>query len=137
MAWLNATPKPPEGSRRDKKGQVKTLSRREEMKANDLSPRMPPLSSEYIISRLLEIGLTEAAGMGLAPLSWQSIQAWQSVMGIRLSRWEARMVRTLSIEYLAFGKKSESENCPPPWHSGVVTEREKEVELSQLQSVLG
>lgn len=137
MAWLNATPKPPEGSKRAAaKNQPKRISRVEQMKADKVPPPLPPNPLPYIIDRLVEIGLTEVAGMGSAPLSWQSIAAWQTVTGIRLSRWEARLIRKLSIEYLAEGHRAESENCPPPWRREV-SEREKDLELQRLQMVLG
>ena len=74
--------------------------------------------------------------MGSGPLSWQSIRAWQEVLGIRLSRWEARMFRKLSVEYLAESRRAESENYPAPWR-GEITEREKQVELQSLKMVLG
>ncbi len=137
MAWLNATPKPPEGSRRAKrKDRAPTVTRAEAMKRAKIVPPMPPNPAPALINSLIEIGLTEAAGMGAGPLSWQSVLAWQQVMGIKLRRWEARTIRKLSVEYLAFGRQAESENCPPPWRTKV-TERQKEVELDQLRSVLG
>ncbi|MCJ8158352.1 hypothetical protein [Sphingomonas sp. LaA6.9] len=106
------------------------------MKKGGITPPMPPNSAPHIIGRLVEIGLTEAAGMGAAPLSWQSIHAWQTVTGIRLAPWEARLIRALSVEYLAEGRRAETENCPPPWRAEV-TERERETEVDRLRVVLG
>lgn len=97
---------------------------------------MPPNPAPQITARLLEIGLTEATGFGAAPLSWQSIVAWQSAMAVQLPRWEVRLLRRLSVEYLAFGREAESEACPPPWR-GAVSDRAKEVEVERLRSVLG
>lgn len=137
MAWLNATPKPPEGSKRAKAANSPpALSRAEQMKRDKIVPTMPPNPAPQILARLLEIGLTEAAGMGTGPVSWQSILAWRDVLGIRLARWEARLIRRLSIEYLAESHRAESENCPPPWRAEI-TQREKEVEIERLQMVLG
>lgn len=89
-----------------------------------------------MIARFVEIGPTEAAGMGSGPISWTSIAAWQGVMGIRLARWEARLLRQMSIEYLAQTRDAESENCPPPWRAPI-SERAKETEVSRLQMLLG
>ncbi|EJL34124.1 hypothetical protein [Novosphingobium sp. AP12] len=137
LAWLNATPKPPEGSKRAQaKDLPRALPRAEQLKKDRIVPQMPPNPAPHILSRLFEIGLTEAAGMGAGPLSWQSIKAWQDVIGVSLSRWEARLLRKLSVEYLAEGHRAESENCPPPWRAEV-SAREMEVELARLQLVLG
>jgi hypothetical protein len=137
MAWLNATPKPPEGSKRaQEKDQLPRLSRADQMKMDGVDAVMPPNPAPHILGNLLEIGLTEVAGMGAGPISWQSISAWQQVMGRRLPRWEARLLRKLSVEYLAEGRRAESENCPPPWRVPI-SQREKEIEVSRLRLLLG
>jgi len=135
-APLNATPKPPEGTKRAKAGKTGKLSRAEKLKRDGVTPPMPPNPAPHIINRLIEIGLTEVAGMSAGPISWQSIAAWQRVTGIDLPAWEARLIRQLSVEYLAEGRKAESENCPPPFRAEV-TAREKEAELQRLRMVLG
>lgn len=137
MAWLNATPKPPAGSKRaDPKFERKVLSRRDQMKKDGIPVRMPSNPAPLIINRLVEIGLTEAAGMGAAPLSWSTIDAWCNRTGIDLPPWEARLIRHLSVEYLAESRRAESENCPPPWRAEV-TQRERETEQARLEMVLG
>jgi len=137
MAWLNATPKPPEGSRRaQEKDQPPRLCRAEQMTKDGVTFAMPPNPAPHILGYLLEIGLTEAAGMGAGPISWQSINTWQVAMGKRLPRWEMRLIRKLSVEYLAEGHRAESENCPPPWRVAV-SQREKDLEVARLQMVLG
>ncbi|WP_416463188.1 hypothetical protein [Sphingomonas sp. VDB2] len=97
---------------------------------------MPTNPAPHIINRLLEIGLTEAAGMGAAPLSWVAINAWQQATGVRLLPWEARLLRKLSVEYLAESRRAEAETCPPPWRM-VVTARERDVEERRLRALLG
>jgi hypothetical protein len=137
MAWLNAAPKPAEGTKRAQaKDRPPAISRIDQLKRRKIRPPMPPNPAPHIISRLIEIGLTEAAGMGSAPVSWQSIQAWSQLTGTRLAPWEARLIRKLSLEYLAEGRRAESESCPPPWR-GEVTQRERETEVAQLCMVLG
>lgn len=106
------------------------------MKRDKIVPQMPPNPAPHIIQRLLEIGLAEAAGMGTGPVSWQAIDAWANRTGIILSPWEARLIRSLSVAYVAEGRVAESETCPPPWRAEV-SEREKEVELARLRAVLG
>lgn len=136
MAWLNAVPKPPEGSKRAKAAIAPTLSRLDQMKRDKVEPAMPPNPAPHIILRLTEIGLTETNGMGPSPLSWREIEAWQRVTGVHIAPWEARLIRQLSIAYIAEGRRAESENAPAPWRAEV-TQREREIEEARLRMVLG
>lgn len=137
LAWLQATPKPPAGSKRAKHfDQANALSRIDELKKNKVVPPMPPNPAPHMIERLIEIGLSEAAGMAAVPVSWVTIEAWQRITGTALAAWEARLIRRLSSDYLASSRLAESENCPPPWRAPV-TEREIETEVQRLEMVLG
>lgn len=137
MAWLAATPKPDPRSRRGKVAEPETpISRLDRMQRLGIDPPMPPNPAPHIIARLIEIGLTEAAGMGIVPIGWQTIDAWCRRTGSDLDPWEARMLRRLSVEYVAENRRAESENCPPPWRAEV-TQREIEVEHAQLEALLG
>ncbi len=138
MAWLNAVPRPPEGASRARSNvSAPTLSRAAQMKANGVkNPLMPPNPLPHIIDRLLEIGLSEAAGMGIGPVSWLTIDAWCRRTGVDLLPWETRLLRRLSIEYVAEQRRAESENCPPPWR-WEVTEAEKKAEVSGLALIFG
>lgn len=106
------------------------------MKLDKIPPPLPRNPAPLIIQRWRDIGPTEHGAMGVGPISWQAIADWQKSMRVQLSRWEQRMIRALSVEYLAEGHRAESENCPPPWR-GKISEREREVELERLRSVLG
>lgn len=137
LAWLQATPKPPPGSKRAKLAeQAPAPSRIERLKRDGITPPMPPNPAPHIIERLIEIGLSEAAGMGAVPVSWITIEAWQRVTGTTIAAWEARLIRRLSTDYLTMSRKAESETCPPPWRAPV-TEREIETEVQRLEMVLG
>lgn len=106
------------------------------MKKNGVTPPMPPNPAPHIVNRLIEMGLSEANGMGASPLSWREIMAWQTATGVDLPPWEARLIRTLSVAYLAESRNAESENCPPPWRAPV-TRREMDTEEARLRMVLG
>jgi hypothetical protein len=106
------------------------------LRKNKVSPPMPPNPAPHLIERLIEIGLSEAAGMSAVPVSWQSIDAYQRNTGIILSAWEARLIRRLSSDYLAMSRKAENETCPPPWKAPV-TDRQCDLELVRLRQVLG
>lgn len=137
MAWFNATPKPDPRSRRgQREAPTAVLSRGEQRKRDGLALSMPPNPAPHIIHRLVEIGLTEAAGMGAAPISWAAIHGWQQVTGVRLAPWEGRLLRKLSHAYLVESRRAEAETCPPPWRL-VVTAREREVEERRLRALLG
>jgi hypothetical protein len=137
LAWLNAVPKPPEGSKRARAGaQAATRTRAEQMKRDGLRAEMPPNPAPHLIDRLIEIGLTEAAGMGAAPLSWREIDAWQRMTAVPLAPWEARLMRRLSNDYLAESRRAEDETCPPPWRSGP-SKSEIASEDARLRMVLG
>ena len=97
---------------------------------------MPPLPLPHIIERWTEIGMVGSNGMASTPLSWTEISAWQANTYIRLSSWEAKVIRALSQAYVAQARISEDETCPPPWR-GIVTEAEKATEIAILDSVLG
>lgn len=137
MAWLQAVPKPPEGSKRAKhQGAAAQISRIARMKKDGITPQMPPNPMPHLISRFIEIGMTQSTGMGPAPLSWGELGEWQRLTGVVLHPWEARLLRQLSVTFIGESQKAESENCPAPWHMPV-TEREMKLEIALLDRVLG
>ncbi len=137
MAWLHATPKPDARSRRGREEPATArLSRIDDLKRKKINPPMPPNPAPHITDWLIEMGLTEAAGMGAVPISSRELAAWQENTSVRLAPWEARLIRELSKAYLAEGRIAESETCPPPWRAPV-TQRELDIEESQLRMVLG
>lgn len=136
MAWLNAVPQPPEGSKRAAAGEKNKLSRNDKLTRDGTPPSMPPNPMPHLIARFIEIGITEATGMGPAPLSWREIKAWQWNTAVDLAPWEARLMRSLSLAYIGEAGRAESENCPPPWNAPV-TEQERNQEDAMLRLVLG
>jgi hypothetical protein len=137
MAWLHATPKPDARSRRGREEPVAPrLSRIDDLKRKKIVPPMPPNPAPHITDWLIEMGLTEAAGMGTVAISSRELAAWQDNTGVVLEPWVGRLIRRLSSAYLAEGRLAESENCPPPWRAPV-TQRELDIEEAQLRSVLG
>lgn len=116
--------------------QAARSSRLDRLKKDGIDPPMPPNPAPHIVARLIEIGITESTGMGPAPLSWRELSEWQNNTGVSLEPWEARLLRQLSLAYMAEGRRAESENCPPPWRAEV-TDRELEVAEATLRMVLG
>lgn len=135
MAWLAATPKPPEGTKRASR-QAETVSRLETLRRKKIEPQLPPISDPYIVNRLVEIGLTGSTGMGAVPLSWGEIVAWQQATGLHLDPWEARIIRALSAAYIAEMRRAEAETCPPPWRAPL-TRHEIDSDQARLEMLLG
>lgn len=101
-----------------------------------IAPKMPPNPAPHIVARLIEIGITETTGMGPAPLSWREIDAWCRRTRVDLAPWEARVIRQLSLAYIAEGRRAESDSCPAPWRTAI-TQRERDVDEAKLRMVLG
>jgi hypothetical protein len=137
MAWLAATPKPPRGSQRAASFDPDAaVSRHEQMRKMGVTPPMPPNPAPHLIDRFVEMGMMEAGGGGAVPLSWREIHYWQADTMVRLPPWEARLMRRLSVDYLAESRRAEDETCPAPW-SAPHSEEMKRAELAILDSVLG
>jgi len=138
MAWLNAVPKPDPRSRRGKaeENAPPRLSRLDELKRKKITPVMPPNPAPALIARLIEIGLTEGGGMAPVPLSWGAINEWAKAVEVDVEPWEKRLMRALSVEYIAESRRAERETCPAPWRAPVVTQAEREAEVDALRALL-
>lgn len=97
---------------------------------------MPPNPAPHIIGWLTEIGLAGVGGMAAVPVPWSEISEWQRNSGITLEPWVARLIRRLSVDYVAMSRKAEEEHCPPPWRAPV-SAWERDTETERLMMVLG
>lgn len=117
LGWLHARPK-----RNDK--DTNPIANLE--KYHELHPiRHPPRGDEYVAAAFVECGMRSFAGMGEVPLTWQEINAYSQSSGRVLTSWEARMVRTMSQQYLNQKTTAERLGCREPWIGW------KEVKLDQ------
>ena len=115
-AWLGAVPEAAPGARAD----AAKLSRRERIERDGGEIEMPPCDEgEYLIAYLYELGPTVAADMGAGPVTFAEMAAWQAARGFELEPWEARLLRRLSVDYLAESHRATERNCPPPWGGSV------------------
>lgn len=115
-AWLGAVPEAKEGARADSA----ELSRREQVERDGGEIETPPFDQgDYLIGYLYEVGPTVATGMGAGPVTFAEIAAWQASRGFELEPWEARLLRRLSIDYLAESHRATKRDCPPPWGGSV------------------
>lgn len=136
LAWLHATPKPPEGSKRAARTTEKPVSRFERFKADKIVPPMPPCTSARVTERWIEIGMIQSGGMAPTALDWREIVAFATATGLTLTTWEVRTIRAMSVAYIGEGRRAEAETCPPPWNHGVLPQ-ERETEEQRLRMVLG
>jgi hypothetical protein len=124
VAWLNATPQ-------DKAGKAQKTRIRVVMDS-DVEPSYPPIFAfEYLISHLFEVGPTMAGSMGQSPLSHAEIRAWQDNTGERLTYWEARMLRNLSLAYMGESNAAEDQSCPAPWGDSMDAANIRAMELQR------
>lgn len=78
---------------------------------------MPPISCPWVVDYLMEVGPTEAGAMGPVPVSWREIDHWQQCLGIALDPWVTRLLRRMSLEFVAESQKAREADCPAPWNS--------------------
>lgn len=53
--------------------------------------------------------------MGESPLSYQDLRAWEQISGVELMPWEAKLLRSLSTDYLIERQRAEELNRPAPY----------------------
>ncbi|WP_340265407.1 hypothetical protein [Sphingobium mellinum] len=116
MAWLIAKPKSKLAAEPD--------SRINGMRAAGIEPELPPNPASYLTDWLFEIGPTVPTGMGLAPIGWHDMQAWQGIAGVELLPIEGRILRRLSQDFIAMGDDARKPDCPPPWTGAPALNRE-------------
>ncbi|MFC3097045.1 hypothetical protein [Alteraurantiacibacter palmitatis] len=85
------------------------------MGVDGIVPDMPPIRTPWIIDTLMDIGASEPGAMGPAPLSWATIAHWQTCMGVDLAPWLCRLLRRLSVEFVAESQNARELDCPAPW----------------------
>lgn len=92
------------------------------MLTDGATPPMPPISEEaaYLLRYLQEAGPVLGTGMGVIPLTFTELQAWQSQTGLELRPWEATTLRRLSKDYATETTRAANPAQVPPWKPPVV-----------------
>ena len=114
-AWLHAAPQRPKHDTSVAPRLSRLEKIRAECKDDGYRPDMPPVSAEYLLGYLWEMGPTMAAGGYPGPITHEELRAWQANTGITLQPWELRFMRRLSHEYLAESHAAEKPDRPAPW----------------------
>ena len=92
---------------------------------DDLTPDFPPIRTPWVIDWLMEVGPTDPGAMGAVPISWATIGQWQHCMGLDLPPWLVRLLRRLSVEFVAETVRAREPDCPPPWTATSVLNRDE------------
>lgn len=104
VAWLNATLDPPKEQSKPsskKRNEQPPITRKQKLTADGVELHFPPLWDEaYLLDILFDAGPVQPLGMGSAPLGYAEIKAWEHAQGVRLTPWEAGVLRRLSRAYL-------------------------------------
>ena len=120
LAWLNAPlkKKPPPPDRRNRKKAEHDdppITRREQFADQDRQHPLPdPGAGAYLLDVLRELGMVQIGPMGRSPLGFEQLQAWQSVIGVRLTAWEAVTLCKLSWAYCDELVRAEDPQAEPP-----------------------
>lgn len=118
LAWLSATPAS------DRKNlstaNAEPVSRIKKLEDEGKHVPLPPISAEWLVDLLMEIGPVDPIGMGVGPISWLTLEAWQHQSGRPLQPWEGRLLRDLSKAFADQSEKSKQHDCPAPWSDQVV-----------------
>jgi hypothetical protein len=127
LAWLQTAPVNPTEEHRNlshkKSNTPEPTTRIQEMLNKGEQPDLPEVfGGLYLVEYLMDAGPGSVAGMGMVPITWPDLAAWQDQIGIQLAPWESKMLRRLSGEYLAQARKSEQPDCPSPAYTPLTDE---------------
>lgn len=100
-------------------------------------PRPRIKSGADLIGHLFEVGPVSPGGMGPVPLTFQEIEAWARMTGVRLTAWEVRTLRSLSREYLAELRAAESPGRIPPYSTTTNAQQQVDTAMALRRQMRG
>jgi hypothetical protein len=114
VAWMNAVPDNPTAKGRKPQGMQ---SRAEALRAQGAEVPLPPLreEAEHLVGYLFDVGPVLPAVLGVVPLPYSELQAWQQQSGLDLQPWEVKLLRQLSRDYAIEAKAASDAGRPAPW----------------------
>lgn len=133
LAWLQAIPKA------DKTIDAKAdpVSRIEQMKADEVTPDLPPNSAPNLVDYLFEVGPTVPAGMGATVIGWADITAWRRETGVYLEPWQARLLRRLSRDFLGEYQEAGKIDRAAPWSAPTVDDDRRAMVEAKVRAIFG
>lgn len=130
MAWLDSVIKTEGDSDED------PVTRRERMISEEIEILLPECDAFNMVEILYEIGPAESAGMGATALSHLQIRAYQDNIGIDLTPWQVRTLRSMSIAYCRQLSISSDWNTIPPFTEKDQLLHNRERVQSQFKALL-
>jgi len=92
--------------------------------------------AEYILAYLMEVGPVSHGGMGMAPISYQEIQAWSTLTGTNLSPWDSLMLRQLSRAYVNQYNESKDPHSQAPYEEAMTLEQKRVAVVAGFKGML-
>lgn len=118
VAWLHATLKPPQKSRKSKRAadhDAPRITRQEKFQAEDIEHTMPDAGpAAYLLDIFFDVGPVLYSSMGESPIGYEQLVAWEQAHGVRLLPWEVGTLRSLSLAYLGEKVRSEDPSVAAP-----------------------
>lgn len=71
--------------------------------------------ASYILDYLFEVGLYGVGGMSITPISWLEIQAWSQLVNVKLTPFEAQILKSLSKSFVDQYNLSDETLVPSPY----------------------
>ena len=103
-------------------------TRLEKLKAQDSQQiNMPTLGEvAYVADFASDIGIARAE-----PVGWVEIAAYESLIGCKLTPWESRTIRKMSLAYVDQAYKSIESSCLPPHYTDNRTDAERRAQVDE------
>lgn len=99
---------------------------------------MPDVSGgEHIVQHWRKCGEFTVGMNGLMPLTWQELQAYNSMTGETIESWEAEQIIDMSKAYVSFSRQADELNCFPPFEPEVTEEQEQEIKAQAVSNMRG
>lgn len=91
---------------------------------------MPEVEATHLVELWHNSGMYSNGGMGAAPLTWQELNSYCSLLSIELTEWEAAQIMTMSRSYVSWLRKGEDPMMPAPYTR---EETEEEIEARRAE----
>lgn len=85
------------------------------MRKKGIKPAIPENPAPYLTDWLFELGPGVSTGNGLVEIGWDTLSDWQHSVGIELLPWEAKLLKSLSRDYVSQWYDSRKPDCPAPF----------------------
>lgn len=134
LAWYGATP---EGYKTSRIEMARTGTRTKTSKDSDVEHKIPteihlpdiPSALGYLLGFFFSSGQCMQYGMGIAPLTWQEIKAYNEANDLEMCNWEMALIKKMSEAYC--NEYAHSSDPKRPCAYEAVIEQNEETELAK------